>query len=85
MVCSANIIERYKIEYCMKLQRQAEMTCPFLCIDIKRVTKRKTFKSTYQIIQEISKVWDDLNDIDRTAVLELMAGKLLPEYVVIHI
>ena len=44
-----------------------------------------TFKSTYSIIQEISEVWDDLNDIDRTAVLELMAGKLLPEYVVIHI
>ena len=35
----------------------------------------KTFKSTYQIIQEISKVWDKLSDIDRTAVLELMAGK----------
>lgn len=34
-----------------------------------------TFKSTYQIIQEISKVWDKLNDIDRTAILELMAGK----------
>ena len=35
----------------------------------------KTFKSTYQIIQEMSKVWDKLSDIDRTAVLELMAGK----------
>ena len=34
-----------------------------------------TFKSTYQIIQEISKVWDKLSDIDHTAVLELMAGK----------
>lgn len=45
----------------------------------------KTFKSTYQIIQEISKVWDDLDDISRSSVLELMAGKLLPEYVVIHI
>lgn len=44
------------------------------------------FKSTYQIIQEISKVWDDLKDIDRSAVLELLAGMIfLPEYVVIHI
>ena len=46
----------------------------------------KTFKSTYQIIQEISKVWNDLDDISRTSVLELMAGmQRLPEYVVIHI
>lgn len=44
-----------------------------------------TFKSTYTIIQEISKVWNDLDDISRTSVLELMAGKRLPEYVVIHI
>ena len=44
------------------------------------------FKSTYQIIQEISKVWDELKDIDRSAVLELLAGMIfLPEYVVIHI
>lgn len=33
-----------------------------------------TFKSTYTIIQEISKVWNDLDDISRTSVLELMAG-----------
>lgn len=35
----------------------------------------KNFKSTYQIMKELSEVWDDLSDIDRSAVLELIAGK----------
>lgn len=35
----------------------------------------KTFKSTYDIILGISKVWKDLSDIDQAALLELLAGK----------
>ena len=34
-----------------------------------------TFKSTFQILQEISGVWDSMADIDQAAALELMAGK----------
>lgn len=34
-----------------------------------------TFKSTYQILQEISKVWDNLADVDKSAITDLMAGK----------
>lgn len=34
-----------------------------------------TFKSTYEILLEISKVYDKLSDIDRTALIEMMAGK----------
>lgn len=34
-----------------------------------------TFKSTYQIIKEISEVWDDLSDISRANLTELMGGK----------
>ncbi len=33
------------------------------------------FKSTYSIMQGISKVWKDMNDIDQAALLELIAGK----------
>ena len=35
----------------------------------------KTFKSTYDIILGISKVWKDMSDIDQAALLELLAGK----------
>lgn len=35
----------------------------------------KTFKSTYQILLEISNVWDKLSDINQAAVLEDIAGK----------
>lgn len=35
----------------------------------------KTFKSTYQILLEISNVWDKLSDINQSAVLEDIAGK----------
>lgn len=35
----------------------------------------KTFKSTYEIILGISKVWKELSDIDQAALLELLAGK----------
>lgn len=34
-----------------------------------------TFKSTYQILTEISDVWDQLSDISQANVLELLAGK----------
>lgn len=40
----------------------------------------KSFKSTYQIMKEISKVYNDLTDIDKATLLETIAGKLLPEY-----
>lgn len=33
------------------------------------------FKSTYQIILELSKVWQDIEGIDRTYLLELLGGK----------
>ena len=34
-----------------------------------------TFKSTYQIMKEISSVWDDLTDVKKANVIELIAGK----------
>lgn len=34
-----------------------------------------TFKSTYQILEEISKVWHDLDDVTQANVLEKIAGK----------
>ena len=34
-----------------------------------------TFKSTYQIMKEISAVWSDIADIDQAALLELLGGK----------
>ena len=34
-----------------------------------------TFKSTYQIMQEIAKIYDDLSDTDRASLLETIAGK----------
>lgn len=35
----------------------------------------KTFKSTYDILNEISKVYDDLSDISQANLLEIFAGK----------
>lgn len=34
-----------------------------------------TFKSTYQILKEISAVWDELSDINQAALLEVLGGK----------
>lgn len=34
-----------------------------------------TFKSTYKMLEEISAVWNEINDVDRAALLELIAGK----------
>ena len=42
-------------------------------IDI--LTDSGAYKSTYEILLEISKVWDDLTDQDRAGLLELIAGK----------
>lgn len=33
------------------------------------------FKSTYEIMKGIAQVWDDLTDVNRAALLELIAGK----------
>ena len=35
----------------------------------------KTFKSTYQIIKELSEVWKELSDVSQANVIELIAGK----------
>lgn len=34
-----------------------------------------TFKSTYQILKELSEVWESLEDIDTARILELIGGK----------
>lgn len=34
-----------------------------------------TFKSTYEILKELSEVWDDLSDIDQANITELVGGK----------
>lgn len=34
-----------------------------------------TFKSTYQILQELSQVWDNLTDISQANLLEMIGGK----------
>lgn len=34
-----------------------------------------TFKSTYQIIKELSEVWDELTDISQANLLEMLGGK----------
>lgn len=39
------------------------------------LTDSGAYKSTYDILLEISKVWDDLTDQDRAGLLELIAGK----------
>ena len=35
----------------------------------------KTFKSTYEIIEEIGRVWHDISDIDQASLLEAIAGR----------
>lgn len=39
------------------------------------LTETGDYKSTYQILSEIAKVWKDISDIDQAALLELLAGK----------
>lgn len=34
-----------------------------------------TFKSSYQILKELSQVWDDINDVSKANILELIGGK----------
>ena len=36
----------------------------------------KTFKSTYQIMDELAQKWEDLSDIQQATVTELIAGKV---------
>lgn len=35
----------------------------------------KTFKSTYEIMKDLSKVWNDIADVDKANILELIGGK----------
>lgn len=39
------------------------------------LTDTGAYKDTYTILLEISKVWEDISDIDQAALLELLAGK----------
>ncbi|MEE1303354.1 MAG: phage tail tape measure protein, partial [Bacteroidales bacterium] len=39
------------------------------------LTDTGAYKSTYEILLEISKVWEEMSDIDQAALLEILAGK----------
>lgn len=39
----------------------------------------ENFKSTFQILKELSEVWDGLTDISQANILEMVGGKLLPQ------
>lgn len=42
-----------------------------------------TFKSTYDIMDELAQKWQDLTDIQQASITELIAGRdVLPEYTV---
>ena len=34
-----------------------------------------TFKSTYEVMKDLAAIWEDINDIDQAAILELIGGK----------
>lgn len=44
-------------------------------VDIMADAAGKEFKSTYQILKEISEVWDDLTDVTKANVTNLLGGK----------
>ena len=39
-----------------------------------------SFRSTYDIMKDISEIYYDLSDVDKANLLETIAGKFLPEY-----
>lgn len=39
------------------------------------LTQTGDYRSTYEILLDISKVWEDMSDIDQAALLEIIAGK----------
>ena len=40
------------------------------------LTESGGYKDTYTILKEIGSVWESMNDIDKSALLELMAGEV---------
>lgn len=46
---------------------------------------QKTYKSIYEIMLGIGKVWDKLSDVEQAGLLEALAGKILPEHIVIYV
>ena len=56
----------------MKLQRQAEMTYPS---SIFEESNNWTYKSTYQILSDISDIWDELSDKQQAGLTEKLFGK----------
>ena len=44
------------------------------------LTDTGAYKSTYQILSDIAEVWEDMNDMDQAALLELLAGGYVCPY-----
>ena len=49
------------------------------------IMNKDGFKSTYEITKGLAEAYKTMNDVDRAALLELVAGEILPDYVEIHI
>lgn len=46
-------------------------------------SSKTTYKSTIQLLREISAIYDDLSDKTQAELLEVLAGRRLPVYIVI--
>lgn len=44
-----------------------------------------TFKSSFEILKELSQIWDQLSDISQANILEMIGGRLLPQCTVMCI
>ena len=44
---------------------------------------KTTYKSTYQLLKDISGIYDELTDKQQAGLLEALAGRRLPVYIVI--
>ena len=47
------------------------MTCPSFL----KESNKRTYKSTYQVLKEISAVWDELTDKQQAQLLDKLFGK----------
>lgn len=53
--------------------------------DVDILKDPNTFKSTYQILDELSQHWQNLSDVEQAALTEVLAGDIrLPECAVMH-
>lgn len=73
---SVDVLEEEGVDSDGAVESKSKLQSKVLALSgVNILTDAGEYKSTYQILSEIAKVWEDIDNMEQAALLELLAGE----------